>query len=158
MNWKKLVSPERIRFVRFCCVGASGVLVNLAGVWMLQKELLVDVIAAEDTFLGASTLFAVSTLGGIVLSVFTNFLLNDFWTWGDREKRGHSDFWRRLAKFYLVSSVAGSVQWGVSVVAHASFGMAETLAILLGIGVGTGINYVANNTWTFRVPKDSGSR
>jgi putative flippase GtrA len=141
--------------------------------WLLRD------LALRDQFASPERLFAVANLGGIIVSVFTNFLLNDFWTWGDREKRGHHHFFSRLAKFYVVSSVAASVQWGVSVATRsylslesigvllAALGVVEgdfaflgawntgsvrdILAILLGIAVGTGINYVANNIWTFRV-------
>ena len=140
----KLLSPERARFVRFCVVGASGVVVNL-GVFTL-----VSLVAGSS--LTADTRFLVANACGFAVSVCTNFLLNEFWTFGDRElHRSHTQFLRRIVKFYLVASVAGVVQLGVAFAARNVLGMWDQVAVLCGIAIATGINFVANNLWTFRV-------
>ena len=67
------------RFVRFGLVGVSGIGVNMA------------VTAAALATLPAFThvdRFSVAIILGIAISIFTNFLLNDRWTWGDRRKPG----------------------------------------------------------------------
>ncbi len=142
------VDPKR--FIRFCVVGASGVVVNL-GVFTVASWLLPQSLQGDARFVAAN-------VAGFVISVLTNFLLNDFWTWGDREKRGHAHFWSRLLRFYTVSSVAGIVQIGVAYAARSwlaaaglgwSSGVVDKLAVLIGIGVATIINFVANNIWTF---------
>ena len=140
---EKKIPRDRIRFIRFCVVGVSGVVVNL-GFFTLAHAVLAP--RWPDT----ANAFVIANLIGFLISVFTNFLLNDFWTWGDREKRGHGHFWARLSKFYLVSSVAGGVQLGVASLCHVRFGVHEHASVLIGIGVATAINYVANNIWTFR--------
>jgi dolichol-phosphate mannosyltransferase len=138
------LTPERIRFVRFCAVGGSGVVVNLAIFSLCMDWLLLSALGAEETR------FVLSNVAGFVVSVCTNFLLNDFWTWGDRQKRGHRHFMGRLSKFYLVSSLAGIVQIGVAYFTRAHLGVFDHGAVMIGIGVATLINYVANNLWTFR--------
>jgi dolichol-phosphate mannosyltransferase len=151
------LSAERIRFIRFCTVGGSGVFVNLA-VFSLFMELLL-----LNLFPDRNIRFVISNVAGFLASVLTNFLLNDYWTWGDREKRGHRHFVGRLYKFYLVSSAAGIVQIGVAWTARSYLGgdtlmaigswqinVMDQLAVVIGIGVATVINYVANNLWTFR--------
>jgi dolichol-phosphate mannosyltransferase len=147
MTRKTLLTPERIRFVKFCTVGASGVAVNL-GFFTVFLYLM-----KSTTIQSESLLFLLANFAGFMISVLTNFLLNDFWTWGDREKRGHAHFFGRLLKFYVVSSLGGTVQLGMAYACHVALGMNEYLAVLVGIGAATIINFVANNLWTF---KDTG--
>jgi dolichol-phosphate mannosyltransferase len=137
------LTRKNIRFIRFCFVGASGVIVNL-GIFTVAHHLL------KAQWHNTADAFIAANLAGFALSVFTNFLLNDYWTWGDREKRGHGHFFARLAKFYLVSSIAGGVQLGVATVCYLYLAIHEQGAVLIGIAIATGINYVANNVWTFR--------
>jgi len=148
MGLSRFITPERARFIRFCVVGASGVVVNLVFfslvyLWLLESMATID----------KDLRFLLANLVGFLISVFTNFLLNDYWTWGDRAKH-HDHFWRRLGAFYLVSSVAGVVQLGVAQLVHVSFHVIEQLAVLVGIGVATIINFVANNVWTFKEGAD----
>ena len=49
-------------------------------------------------------------LAGFVVSVWTNFRLNEAWTWRDRRVDDALQFRSRMGKFYVVSSVAGLVQ------------------------------------------------
>ena len=143
MSPLRRLTRKHIRFIRFCVVGASGVVVNL-GIFTLAHHLL------KEHWNGTADAFMAANIVGIVISVFTNFLLNDYWTWGDRTKRGHGHFFARLTKFYLVSSVAGGVQLGVATLCFVHFAIHELISVLIGIAIATGINYVANNVWTFR--------
>ena len=128
---KRLLTPERLRLLRFCIVGASGVVVNLA--------------AFEVAFMAFS--FVVSNSIGIAVSIFTNFMLNDRWTWADRAKK---PFWHRLSAFYLVSLSAAAVQLGFSYACYEWLEIQRHLSLLIGIAAATGINFVTNNVWTFR--------
>ena len=55
-----------------------------------------------------------------------------------------------MSKFYLVSSVAGVVQIGVAFIAKSQLDIFDHGAVIIGIGVATVINYIANNLWTFK--------
>lgn len=150
----RLRSPEILRFVKFAVVGGSGVVVNMAIFWLALHRLLVAL--PESATLGAlayNPRVAWSGALAIGISIITNFLLNDAWTWGDRQKRGTLHFWWRLSKYVLVASVAGVVQW-VALQSLVGFGMHVMLANLCGIIAGIGINFVANNWWTFRAGAD----
>jgi len=134
-----LALPSQQRFLKFCVVGASGVPVNLL-----------------LTYLGHAVLFAglapawrdgLALLLGIGVSIFTNFLLNDIWTWRDRGKR--RTFFGRLARFYLVCSGAAALQWGVAYALSRWLALYLLLAQLVGIALATVVNFVANNLWTF---------
>ena len=134
-------TPEQRRFIKFCVVGGSGVVVNLAFVWVGR-------IIAEDWSPGPRDAFA-SALG-ILVSVLGNFLLNDLWTWGDRAKGARRrDFMTRALSYYVVSGAAVVIQYGVAMGLRMWLDWLIYLAQAVGIVLGTGVNYVANNRWTF---------
>lgn len=143
-------SPESRRFIRFCVVGASGVLVNLGVFWLTMYAL-------ADSSFTSDRRFVVSNGVGFVVSLITNFILNDGWTWRDR--RGDSALLRRFIQFAFVASIAGGVQLSVAYVARAWLPtllgplglvrLTETGAVLTGIAVATVINFVANHFWTW---------
>lgn len=136
------LTPERRRFVKFCVVGASGVAVNMAFVWVGLV-----VFAAAGPAVQKATASAL----GILLSVLTNFLFNDLWTWGDRDK-GHRkrDFLARMATYYVASGLATLLQFGVAQALAQAASLNIYVAQACGIAVGTLLNYAANNRWTFR--------
>jgi putative flippase GtrA len=142
------------RIVKFGVVGFSGVFVNLAVSEGLFRLALLGI--SDET-----ARLAVANALGVVVSIFTNFLLNDRWTWGDRVKGGQSDWLRRLLKYYVLASVAGVLQVGVSSAAFEFFWqplalqlgtlkLDSTLAICTGIGAGMVINFVASHFWAFK--------
>ena len=146
---RKRLNPEQRRFVKFCVVGASGVFVNLAFVWVGQ-------VAASS--LEPSTRDIVASLVGIIVSVFGNFLLNNLWTWGDRTQGANRRaFWRRVLQYYVASAAAIAIQFVTAqVLLHVlewNIYIGQTAGILLG----TVVNYVANNVWTFRDDPETSS-
>jgi len=172
---RRVLSPEQRRVIKFLVVGASGVPVNLGVVWATTRLLSPAMLSgARDRLAEAFGIPAMTAMGlrdivayglGIVVSILTNFLLNNFWTWGDRvagDDRGR--FFRRLVKFYLVSSLAAGVQLvtssGVSAlvrgnaffnrVIEGDFRIYHAFAPMVGILAGMTINFVINNWWTFR--------
>lgn len=141
--------PISPRFFRFCVVGGSGVVVNLA-----VLRLMMFLLPAGWGNWQHRTAMA----WAIVVSIFTNFLLNDLWTWGDREKGGARQWLQRLAKFYVVSAAAAVVQWGAALLLYERDALAfitdaifrlytaQAIAIVLAMG----INFTMNHLWTFR--------
>ncbi len=134
-------TPISPRFVRFGIVGGSGVFVNLAVVWVTLLVLPVGLGSWRDRSAMAA---------GILVSIFTNFLLNDAWTWRDSREGGVASWVTRLGKFYLVSAAAALVQWGVGVVLVERVGVWIYAAQVIGIVVAMGINFALNHLWTFR--------
>ena len=126
------------RILQFATVGVSGVLVNMASVWAGLQ-----LVQAADPDLRD----ALASALGILVSVFTNFLLNDVWTWGDREK---GSWLSRLARYYLVSAAAALLQFGCAMGLRLLLDINLYLAQFSGIALGTIVNYVANNRWTFK--------
>lgn len=137
-------------------------------------------------WLGTAVLFASlppssrNLAAGVVavgLSILSNFLLNDLWTWSDRRTPGPRAFLTRLLKYSLVASIAGAVQlavmWVLSIplalnqhvvdLLNAStlplqavidLNPGDHLANFIGIASGVAINFLVNNLWTFRQRDD----
>lgn len=149
-----LQHEEVRRIFKFGVVGFSGVFVNLA---VSEFFFRFGLAAVEDE----TGRLAVANTLGVIVSIFTNFILNDRWTWGDRQKGELRDWFRRLAKYYLLASIAGVVQIVVSSYSFdllwthlpvELFGIEfdSTLSICTGIGAGMIINFVASHFWAFR--------
>lgn len=150
------LTKDQRRFIKFLVVGASGVPVNLGTVAVATHALSGVLVPSHRDM--------VAYLSGIVVSIFTNFLLNNAWTWGDRTSRNPGGFLKRLFQFYIVSSVAAAVQFFTSVglsalmrgtkvftvALYGEFRLYHALAPLCGILLGLGINFSANHLWTFR--------
>lgn len=143
-----------VRLIKFGIVGASGVVVNVAAFEFLFRLVLSDVSNVDLRLVS-------SNVGGVVVSIFTNFLLNDRWTWGDRSKGGRADWFRRLTRYYLLASIAAGVQLGVTwasfrlVWAHVGlvagdYDLSPTFALFTGIVCGMFINVLASHLWAFR--------
>jgi dolichol-phosphate mannosyltransferase len=139
------LGQERQRFLRFAVVGASGVLVNFAflalGLWFFSG------LAGGPRETIASAL-------GIVMSVLSNFLLNDAWTWGDRKKGTRKrDVAYRLSTYVIGAAIAAGLQFGIAALLRASFDAHVYLAQAAGIAVGTVVNYLISNHVVFKDKK-----
>lgn len=150
------MTKEQRRFVKFAIVGGSGVFVNL-GVAILCSRVILVAWANRDA---ADHL---ATAAGILMSILTNFLINDSWTWGDRDKtRGTRSWFKRCGFYYATNGIAGALQWGVSaliitmiaaegnIFGFEAASVRAAFAALIGIAVATPLNYVINNKVTFR--------
>ncbi len=142
------------RFLKFAVVGGSGVVVNLT-VFQLTHALL-SPLAPTPRLLTADA-------AGITVSIFTNFLLNDRWTWGDRVKgKGAAAWGKRLALYYATCSIAAAIQlvtsWATHthVLSHMSWlslldhDLRPGIAVLTGIAAGIAINFPLSHLWTFK--------
>jgi dolichol-phosphate mannosyltransferase len=144
----RFTTPGQRRFIKFCVVGASGVPVNLAVTWLGHTMLFASL---SPDWRNAS-----SFLAGIAVSIFTNFLLNDMWTWGENRASSEHGFVGRLGRFYLVCSLASGIQFGVAMALTLWLQLHYLLAQLAGIALATAVNYAVNNLWTFK-NKDQGA-
>ena len=123
-NWYQLF--------RFCLVGASGYVINLAVFITLLKGFDVHYLAAATC--------------SFLVAVTNNYTWNRLWTF--RGQRGHVAY--QGLRFLIVSIVAldanllilhGFVQLGVAKV------LAQAMAIILV----TPLNFVGNKLWSFRL-------
>jgi putative flippase GtrA len=139
--WARL-TPGQQRFVRFGVVGASGVIVNLAfmalGLWAFG-----DLDSGVRDSLGSAL--------GIGVSVLSNFVLNDAWTWGDRAKGGRKRDWLlRLTAYGVGSGVGAGLQFATSFGLRTALSLHVYLAQILGILLGMVMNFFISNRVVFR--------
>lgn len=124
-----------MRFVRFGVVGLSGVVVNQGLLMLLHGSF------------GAPLLL--SSIIAIEISILTNFLLNHTWTW--RMSLRVPGLFRRTVQYHaaaVMAAFAGNVI--VLMAAVELFGIDYRIANLVGIAVGTVINFTAGEVWIFR--------
>ncbi len=141
-------SGELDRFVKFCLVGGSGVVVNYGLYWLLTR------------FAGFAPLDSASIAGilsgnlamviSIETSIITNFILNNYFTFADRNVQGLPVFIKRLVTFNLVCLVGGLIQIGVANLLAVFLGIYDLVAVLTGIAAATLWNFLVNNWWTWQ--------
>jgi dolichol-phosphate mannosyltransferase len=120
-----------VQLVKFCAVGGSGYVVNLAvfavavGVFDLHH-----LIAATAAF---------------VVAVTNNFWWNRHWTFGAKE--GHAGF--QAARFFTVST--GAFLFAAAILEALVNGadVAEIPAQAISIAAATPLNFVGNKMWSF---------
>jgi len=81
-------------FIRFCLVGASGILVNSAVLWL-----------ATSVF---GVYYLVSGIFATLVSTSWNCLLTELWVFGPESKQ--SPLWRRVVPFFLLNLVALAIR------------------------------------------------
>ena len=150
-------SQHKRQFILFCIVGVTGVLVNMSLFAMVLWALPKDALGKPYT-----DWFAMFVAW--IVSVATNFVLNDRLTFADHDS--HHDYAQRLWRYYVGAASGFLLQWAVYNLALAL--LAENWASwpaaipvpwpaarklignFVGIGVGTIANYVVVRFWVFR--------
>ena len=120
-----------IQLAKFCTVGASGYVVNLAVYSVLLNW--------------ADLHYRVAATGSFVVAASSNYLLNRFWTF--HHQRGH--FAYQGARFLAVSLVSLGANL---LILHLliSAGMGKIVAQGIAIVLVTPLNFVGNKLWSFR--------
>ena len=127
---------ELWRFLKFCVVGLSGVVVNMGLLWLLTEL--------------AGLFYLLSAAISIETSIITNFVFNNYFTFRDRRSSGIKPFLSRLLKFNLVSLAGLGLNMGVLWLLTEVFGIYYLLSNLCGIVVATLWNYLVNTWWTWK--------
>ena len=122
-NWMQLI--------KFCSVGGSGYVINLA------------VFALAAAGLGVHHL-AAATLA-FVVAVTNNFWWNRHWTFGARE--GHAGF--QATRFFAVSIAAFLFAATVLELLVSVAGMPEVGAQAISVVAATPLNFIGNKMWSF---------
>ena len=123
------------RFIKYCLVGASGIVVDEGIFWLLTQ------FGGVLNYLAA----AISAEAAII----TNFTLNNYFTFADRRLPGFRFFLIRLLKFNLVSITGIGIKLGVFWLLTAVFGPYDLWFNLCGIAVAVVWNYIMNTWWTW---------
>ncbi|HSR62457.1 MAG TPA: glycosyltransferase family 2 protein [Gammaproteobacteria bacterium] len=124
-------------FIKFCIVGTSGVIVNLGTLTLLLA-------------LGMNK-FIASPIA-IEMSIISNFLLNNYWTFRWRKTRDRVRV--KGLKFNVVSFLSLFISYMTFVILALMFpDVAPQIHQLIGIIPATFVNYFLNSYWTFSIEK-----
>lgn len=128
-------SPADARLWKFLLVGSSGVMVNVTVFWLLTQPLAVHYFSAG--------------IAAGLLSTFSNFLLNNAFTWAERRAGAASGFFQRMGKYY-VATWAGFLLYLVLLRGLTHLGLVPMFSNLIAIGIGGLLNFLMHNIWTWR--------
>ena len=136
----QLEKRKSVRFIskaaRFYTVGASGFVLNY-----LVSILLSNGILGSYGYLQATAV-------GIAVSVTTNFLLNKFWTFEDKNVN-LARFIRQYGMFIGCSSLGILIQF-LSIYMLRESGVSYDVALLIGVTITSVSNFLFNKKWTFK--------
>lgn len=142
---------ERYRFIKFGIVGASGVVVNLAVLYLGHEYLFASIEAGYNKPYFSLVL-------AIALATVNNFTWNRLWTWADRvrhleahEAHGKPD-WRLIGiefgQYVTASAFGSTIQYVLTLLLSSN--MDYRLANIIAIVTASVSNFLANDRWTFR--------
>ena len=121
-------------FMKYSLVGVSGVFVNLGLYLFLTRYYEISEVVAP--------------LIAIESALISNFILNNFWTFGKRVTQSRIRV--KFIKFHLVSGLSALINYSVFLILFLVFGFFDILANLIGIGLAAIVNYLINSNWTWK--------
>ncbi len=120
------------QLVRYCIVGSSGALIDLASLYIFVEYFQIYVLyAAVLSFL---------------LSVTNNFILNKYWTFKNRSR----NFRKLYVKYLMVSTIGLGLTIGCMYVLLTITGLWYMFAKAITSLIVVSWNFLANKFWTFR--------
>jgi putative flippase GtrA len=122
-NWTQLA--------KFCVVGASGYVVNLAVYAALLN--------------GANLHYRLAATGSFVVAVTNNYLWNRLWTF--KHSRGHFGF--QALRFFVVALIAYAGNLVILTVL-VEVGQGKIVSQAIAIVLVTPANFIGNKLWSFR--------
>jgi dolichol-phosphate mannosyltransferase len=123
------------RLIKFGIVGASGVAVNVGGLYLFTEF--------------AKIPYFIASIIAIELSILSNFTINLLWTWRDRSQEG--TLWSKIVRYHIGAGATAFLgNYLILIALTEFFGMHYMISNLIGIAVGTFSNYLINDLWTFR--------
>jgi len=132
---KSPLRTELGKIVRFALVGLSGILVNTGFLYLFTE-------------IGGIFYLASSALA-IEISILTNFIFNDFWTFKSRTGLIRQR-WKRLASYNFLALGGMAVNMGVLYGLTAFFDVYYLYANIIGILFAFLWNYLTNRNITWR--------
>jgi len=125
---------DKDRMIRFAAVGLSGVGVNMFFLWFFTEV--------------GGIHYMISSPIAVEISIVSNFVLNDNWTFRDAPDRAR--FPVRLLRFHLTALGGFVLNYAVLIGLTELAGLYYLLSNLAGIVTGIAWNYTVNVKWTWR--------
>ncbi len=128
-------------FVRFCVVGASGVVIDMSMLYLLSDPRTLHWGLTRSKFLAAEA------------ALLNNFIWNDMWTFSEisREQKTMGQRVKRFLKFNAICSIGIILNILILNIEFNFFHMDRYIANLIAIGLVTLWNYKSNKEFSWRV-------
>jgi dolichol-phosphate mannosyltransferase len=129
------------KFVRFCVVGCTGVVIDMSLLYLLSDPKMLGWGLTRSKFLAAEA------------ALLNNFIWNDLWTFG-AIARNQSSFGQRVKRFLKFNAICSVGIFFNIVILNIEFNwlhMDRYLANLIAIGLVTLWNYKSNKEFSWRV-------
>lgn len=145
-----------IEFIKYGITGLSGVFVNLGGQFLYNNVLAINVV---EQIQSAISLPSGAIVFGFELSVLTNYLLNNVWTFSDRRNVGFLDNMIGFLKFNVISLLGFLIQFSTwfFLVKYFQIHYPDFLPYrltymgnIVGILLATATNYFLNRNFTWK--------
>jgi putative flippase GtrA len=120
------------KFVKFCVVGFSGMVIDFGTTWLLKEKIKVNKYIANST--------------GFILAASSNYLFNRFWTFHSENPRIGTEY----MSFILISGVGLAINNLIIFLLNEKMKLNFYLSKLFAIGVVTIWNFFMNYMITFR--------
>src|ERR687896_1197623 len=120
---------------RFYTVGASGLVLNY----------MTSVLLANNQAINSG--YLQSTIVGIIVSNISNFLLNKYWTFEDRDFSLRKTL-KQYALFACISSGGAAIQLG-SLYLFMESGLSYEVSLITAVAIASVSNFLLNKKWTF---------
>lgn len=129
--------PEAGRFIKFCIVGASGVIVNLG-----LLAILVEIfnIVERPAYIIA-----------VAVSILTNYAFNSLFTYSDKKSPDRKESMRRVIYYYVFSVVTMFFNFAIFSFGL-SIGLHYILAAIIGVIAATLLNFFLATKVIWRLP------
>ena len=121
-----------IKFLKFCAVGFSGMLIDFGTTWLLKEKVRINKYIANST--------------GFILAATSNYIWNRLWTFQSENNRIAIEYF----SFILISVAGLGINNFVIFVLNDKLKLNFYLSKLFAVGVVTVWNFLMNFIITFR--------
>ena len=127
-----LDSPIFIKFIKFCFVGFSGMIIDFGTTWLLKEKIRLNKYIANST--------------GFILAASSNYIWNKFWTFHSNSNQIVTEYF----SFILISLAGLAINNFIIFLLNDKLKLNFYLSKLIAIGVVTIWNFILNYLITFR--------
>lgn len=121
---------------RFYTIGASGLALNLTVSYLFSNGF-------------NDSLYLYANAFGIISSMISNFVLNKYWTFEDRDFSIKRTI-KQLGKFVTFSSLGAAIQLGLVFTLVENSTISYPIALVIAVAAASFGNFVMNKKWTFK--------
>ncbi|MFO1480264.1 MAG: glycosyltransferase family 2 protein [Turneriella sp.] len=124
-----------LRFVKYALVGLSGIFINALAFWLARNSL-----ELRDSR---------ALVLAILVSIASNFFLNNFFTFSDRRLAGFRNLLWGYLKYNFICLGGAFINYAITMNLRNDFALNIDAANLVGVGVATFWNYFINLNLTW---------